>query len=330
LYYATSVSLFGQGDGALFSQAYSSSWQGQIFQDYRTGQLAIRGKNNGTWQSWRTVWDSSNDGSGSGLDADLWDGYNLSIRTNWSTNSAGNIVVGQLSWKNYGNNHTIFDASNSTSPDGTSVNNTNAQVAWTGTYPTLMGWNGANTYGVRVDSARTADTISGLGENTFLRRSIDTWNTTADGYQRFYFANAGRTYYKSNNGHEFRRNATDGATFTIDDSGNCTAVGNLNSNSDIKLKTNIKTLTNSLDKVLRMRGVEYDRIDLDGVHQIGVIAQEIEEIIPELVSDNNGTKTVSYGNIAALLIEAIKEQQELIEIQNEKIDSLEQIVKNKY
>lgn len=60
LYYCNSVSLFGQTDGALYSQAHSSAWQGQIYQDYRTGQLAIRGKNNGAWQAWRTVRDSSN------------------------------------------------------------------------------------------------------------------------------------------------------------------------------------------------------------------------------------------------------------------------------
>jgi hypothetical protein len=80
-------------------------------------------------------------------------------RTNYKgvTDSA---VAGQLMWKNYGNNHTIFDASQGTSPDGTSVNNTNSQAAWTGSYPTLMGWNGSQTYGVRVDSARVADTVT--------------------------------------------------------------------------------------------------------------------------------------------------------------------------
>jgi hypothetical protein len=93
---------------------------------------------------------------------------------------------------------------------------------------------------------------------------------------------------------------------------NLSVTGDVNSNSDIKLKTNIKTLTNSLDKVLKIRGVEFDRIDLEGRHQIGVIAQEIEEIVPELVSEINGIKSVSYGNISALLIEAIKEQQNQI------------------
>jgi hypothetical protein len=67
-------------------------------------------------------------------------------------------VAGQLMWKHYGNNHTVFDASNGTSPNGTAINNSNAAFGWTGSFPTLMGWNGDSTYGVRVDSARVADT----------------------------------------------------------------------------------------------------------------------------------------------------------------------------
>lgn len=63
-----------------------------------------------------------------------------------------------LRWKNYGSGHVIFDASQSTSPSGGGVNNANPDVPWSGTYPTLMGWNGVNTYGVRVDRARTAET----------------------------------------------------------------------------------------------------------------------------------------------------------------------------
>ena len=92
---------------------------------------------------------------------------NASSSTTFSTNRTNykNItdgaVAGQLMWKNYENGHTIFDASQSTSPDGTAVNNTNSQNGWTGTYPTLMGWNGAQTYGVRVDSARVCDNPGG-------------------------------------------------------------------------------------------------------------------------------------------------------------------------
>lgn len=46
--------LFGQSDGVCWAQGYNSSWITQIFQDYRTGQIAVRGKNNGTWMPWRT------------------------------------------------------------------------------------------------------------------------------------------------------------------------------------------------------------------------------------------------------------------------------------
>jgi hypothetical protein len=58
--YTNSLSILGQTDGALYSSAYSSSWIHQIYGDFRTGQIAIRGKNSGTWQAWRTVLDSSN------------------------------------------------------------------------------------------------------------------------------------------------------------------------------------------------------------------------------------------------------------------------------
>lgn len=85
------------------------------------------------------------------------------VRTNWSTINGVNAVVGQLGWKKYGNNHTIFDASNATSPTGSAISYTNADVAWTGTYPMLVGWNGTNTYGVKVDTARYSDSVSTSG-----------------------------------------------------------------------------------------------------------------------------------------------------------------------
>ena len=80
--------------------------------------------------------------------------------TNWSTNGTIDNAVGMLAWKNYGNNHVIFDASNGTSPSGKPIDNVNPEAEWIKTYPTLMGWNGYTTYGVRVDSARIADAFS--------------------------------------------------------------------------------------------------------------------------------------------------------------------------
>ena len=76
----------------------------------------------------------------------------------WPADGVIANVVGQLAWKSQGAGHAIFDASASTAPSGGAVGNANASVAWVaGTGPTLMGWNGASTYGVRVDSARVAD-----------------------------------------------------------------------------------------------------------------------------------------------------------------------------
>jgi hypothetical protein len=104
--------------------------------------------------------------------------------TNWNDSTVINNVVGILAWKNYGNNHVIFDASQGTSPSGASVNQTNSAVAWTSSYPTLMGWNGSTTYGVRVDSARLADnasTVGGFSADTFYRNlgfgsGFPSWN----------------------------------------------------------------------------------------------------------------------------------------------------------
>jgi len=93
--------------------------------------------------------------------------------------------------------------------------------------------------------------------------------------------------------------------------GNFTATGTVTANSDEKLKTNIKTIENALEKVSSIRGVEFDRTDI-GEHQIGVIAQEVEKVIPEVVYGDE-TKSVAYGNLVGLLIEAIKEQQVRIE-----------------
>jgi hypothetical protein len=94
-------------------------------------------------------------------------------------------------------------------------------------------------------------------------------------------------------------------------SGNITVAGTVTANSDEKLKENVQTIENALDKVKNLRGVEYDRKD-SGEHQIGVIAQEVERIIPEVVYGDE-IKSVAYGNLVGLLIEAIKDQQNEID-----------------
>lgn len=82
--------------------------------------------------------------------------------------------------------------------------------------------------------------------------------------------------------------------------------GNVNTLSDARLKENVINIDNALTKVTNMRGVYFNRIG-ESQRQIGVIAQEVEAVVPELINENNGYKSVAYSNTIALLIEAIKE-----------------------
>ena len=91
----------------------------------------------------------------------------------------------------------------------------------------------------------------------------------------------------------------------LDSSGNLVATGNVTAYSDARLKTDVDTIENALDKVTKLRGVSYTKLDTQE-RGIGVIAQEIEEVIPEVVQDG-AYKSVAYGNIVGVLIEAIKE-----------------------
>ena len=88
--------------------------------------------------------------------------------------------------------------------------------------------------------------------------------------------------------------------------GNTVCFGTVSAGSDIKLKKDIFTVENAIDKVKNLRGVNFTYIKNDE-KSMGVIAQEIQEIIPEVVTNNNGTLTVNYCALAGVFIEAIKE-----------------------
>ena len=74
--------------------------------------------------------------------------------------------------------------------------------------------------------------------------------------------------------------------------------------SDERLKTDIKTIEDALEKVSKMRGVTFKR---EGVNGTGVIAQEVQPHLPEVVHDKQEYLSVAYGNMVGILIEAIKE-----------------------
>ncbi|TJZ64252.1 tail fiber domain-containing protein [Chitiniphilus eburneus] len=84
--------------------------------------------------------------------------------------------------------------------------------------------------------------------------------------------------------------------------------------SDLRLKEDVATLANPLDTVRKLRGVSYLWKDGDGKRDLGLIAQEVEQVLPELVSDGpNGMKQMSYMSLIPLLLEAIKAQQAQID-----------------
>lgn len=99
---------------------------------------------------------------------------------NYSQHDIGTAQV--LRWKNYGDAHIIFDASAGTSPSGSTINNTNPNNPWVETYPTLMGWNGTYTYGVRVDSSRISDNSNKWNEQQYDGSTY--WSGT--GFGMFY------------------------------------------------------------------------------------------------------------------------------------------------
>ena len=81
--------------------------------------------------------------------------------------------------------------------------------------------------------------------------------------------------------------------------------------SDVKFKDNISTIADALDKVIQLRGVKFDWKE-SGIPSYGVIAQELQEILPELVHGTD-PKTVNYNGIIGVLIEAIKELKSQVE-----------------
>jgi hypothetical protein len=110
----------------------------------------------------------------------------------------------------------------------------------------------------------------------------------------------------------------------------------INETSDARFKKNIQSIDTPLSKVLSLRGVYFywdldnpDVQEIDSSKQIGMIAQEVEKILPELVNtDANGYKSVEYSRVVAVLVEAMKEQQKTIEQQQKTIDEQKDMINN--
>lgn len=113
----------------------------------------------------------------------------------------------------------------------------------------------------------------------------------------------------------------------MDMSGNLTMAGDVAAFSDIRLKDDIQEIPDAIAKVQQLRGVTYVRKD-SGLRQTGVIAQEVQQVLPEAVHESGEYLSVAYGNMVGLLIEAIKAQQDEITELKQAVRQLQQTSKN--
>lgn len=97
---------------------------------------------------------------------------------------------------------------------------------------------------------------------------------------------------------------------------------NFNSSSDINLKENIEIIKKPIEKIIQLNGITFDWKS-DHRPSAGIIAQEVEKVLPEIVKENNGNKSVNYNGLIGLLVESVKEQQERIDALTKRIELLE-------
>lgn len=213
LAYVTNISLYSQTDGALYTQAYSTQWIHQIYGDYRTGQIAVRGKQSNAWQNWRAVLDSGNytsyapslTGTGasgtwginvtgssasspllSGLGSYVWlastlpSGYNMGIQSSF--------VQGADGWHSYGSVLTMKTYSGGGGslqmyvPYSPTYGGTGLQVRF-GNYDTSSGnsWTGWKTLLASDNYNSYSPTLTGTGASGTWAINITGDASTLDG-----------------------------------------------------------------------------------------------------------------------------------------------------
>ena len=187
---------------------------------------------------------------------------------------------------------------------------------------TAMGIN-TTAFGVNSFAAGFETTASDCGSFVIGQYNLAGYNVTSSDLE----FNASNTAFVIGNG-TASENRSD--ALVVKFNGDATLAGNLNINSDARLKANIISLGSTLSKLLQIDGKSYTmKKDESEKQKIGLLAQDIEKVFPELVSDSNGIKSVNYQGLVPVLINALKEQQEEIDrlkTQEERLERLEKLV----
>jgi len=200
----------------------------------------------------------------------------------------------------------------------------NAATVTNGVYTTgtqTIGGTKTFSSNVTVSGTLSVRTAIDLADNDILR--------FGSGDDVEFFCNGSHMYTDLNSGigNWYIRDGSS-TRFTFNDNGSFTATSNITAYSDRKLKANLEVIPNALDKISALTGYTYDRIDMEGVRQSGLIAQDVQKVLPEVVVNNvdpetkEETLSVAYGNMVGLLIEAVKEL-------NTKVDDLQKQLEDK-
>lgn len=161
-------------------------------------------------------------------------------------------------------------------------------------------------------------------DQRYVGKSLNTWFTDLQDNPRISIgdtsAPAGFVFRASSTNHEFQyRNTTNSPVFRVTHNGHVHANTDFTITSDRRLKDDFELITGALEKIKRICGYTYVKKDSPDVRRAGVIAQEVEEILPEAVSKNeSGMLSVSYGSLVPLLIEAIHELDQKIDLKKDK------------
>ena len=237
------------------------------------------------------------------------------------SNASGDLtldVVGNLNLDADGGSFTFKDDGLLTATFARSVANFEVTVNQSDGDFVLKGNDGGSALtAITVDMSNGGEAIFyggiDIAANTDIELNYGTWT----GEKAAKIQAHGNNMYHQFTSNFICRNASGTNVFNCDSSGNGTFSANVTAYSDFRIKEDIKTIDNALDKVCKLRGVEYTRKETKA-REIGVIAQEVKEIVPELVNIENTKSdinsegledlhTMKYQNTVGLLIEAIKE-----------------------
>ncbi len=227
-----------------------------------------------------------------------------------------------------------FTPYNSTNPSGyiTSVGSiTGSSGSCTGNSATATRWATGRTIALTGDVTGTsaafdgsaalsfATTLanSGVTAGTYTKVTVDAKGRVTTGASLASADVAGALGYTPAN------KAGESFTGSISVSGTITATGDVTAFSDARLKADVETVSDALNRVRKLRGVTFSRRDT-GSRGIGLVAQEVAPIVPEaVITHDEGLMSVAYGNLVGLLVEAVKELADLSDRQARAISHLE-------